>query len=758
MPTAAERLIAAVAAGEADGMFPPFAEPGPDGVLMPTRYPGGPADAELLAGLFRLPRLRPLVTMLSELDDWCVDRARRYDTILAPGLLRPSNASLFGPLVTEVFTGLVLGASAEAADFAAVRSAQQRQLLDEFLTRLRRDRRAAWPAGRGYAGRVEELALAGDETHNGGKRVLRVTMRGGGRLAYKPRPVAGEVLFLADSGDERAGSVFGLLNRLPPVSGRIRLPVMAAWRGSGPDRCDYSWQEWIEPPKQWAVIRRGGDHELAATRLSAAEASRFWNRAGSLAGACFGFGLADLMAGNVLAGRGSTAPDPMLYPVDLEVCFTETARLADTGLLAGPDTGHHHGGIEDEARWCELEGPRAVFCAGRDGAPVLTARRQPWGRTASRNVVSDTDGRVGYAGHLPDFLRGMFDVWTTLSAYRDSVERFLQRHVDGEAMRVVRRPTADYVRELERRLRGEPSGCDGFDPDEREQLRRWDVPYFFGTAPARTAEPEPAADTGPPRWSDRVRDFDMTSLGVAVRDAVEHVRADLAAEILSDEHRGVRVYLADSGTGQVGFDWPDRDRRLIYSWEAHLTRLRVRELAGDPEPLPQVRARLLHIDDIDSRLRAPWTDGGFTDASLADRLRRLTTSAMDWLEDVVDHYGWPTAALVGADAGDAASRLVQHADGPRDFQYRCLALLRQAVTDGLAPGHQVAFLTDTLRVNGDRPQLYGTKFHPKDGRLEPLPIEDPETVDDRRERLGMPSLSAYTAALRRRYPLPAGES
>ncbi|ADD43052.1 DUF4135 domain-containing protein [Stackebrandtia nassauensis] len=755
MSTAVERLIAAVAAGEADGMFPPVAEPGPDGVLMLSRYPGGPQDAEHLAELLRRPRLDPLVRMLSDLDEWCEARALEYDdAILAPGVLRASNAALFGPLVTEVFTACVLGESADLAEYAATRLEQQQRMLDEFLDRLSRDRLSAWPTDLRFGGGVEELALAGDETHNGGKRVLRVTMRGGGRLAYKPRPVAGEVLFLATSGSHQASSVFRMLNRLPPVSGDVTLPIMAAWRGKGSDRNEYSWQEWIEPPHQWATIRTSGEYGLAATRLTATEARKFWNRAGSLAGAAFAFGIADLMAGNVLAGRRAATDPPMFYPVDLEVCFTDTARLADTGLLAGPDTGHHHGGIEDEARWCALEGPRAVFHTGRDGSLDLRVRQQPWGRTESRNVVTDKQNRVGYAGHLTNFLRGMFDVWTLLSAYRDTVERFLMRHVDGEAMRVVRKPTAEYVRELERRLRGAAPESGDFQADELEQLRRWDVPYFVHRAPT---SPDPADLEEPPRWSDRTRNFDMTSLGVAIRDAVEHVRARLTTEYLSDERHGVQVFLADTDIGQVSFDWPRRRQRMTYSWDAHTTRLRVRDLAEEPDQLPRVRDRLLRIDDIDSRLRAPWADGGFTDASLEDKLLRLTTSAMDWLENVVDHYGWPTAALVGADASNAACRLLQHATGPSDFQYRCLALLRRAADDGLAPGHQVAFLTDTLRVNSDRPQLYGTKFYEKDGRLEPLPIEEPDTVDDRRRRMGMPSLSAYTTAMRRRFPLPTLE-
>ena len=55
-----------------------------------------------------------------------------------------------------------------------------------------------------------------------------------------------------------------------------------------------------------------------------------------------------------------------------------------------------------------------------------------------------------------------------------------------------------------------------------------------------------------------------------------------------------------------------------------------------------------------------------------------------------------------------------------------------------------AYLTDRVRINDGRPQLYGTQFELVDERRRPRPIENPETVDERREALGMRSLRAYS--------------
>ncbi|WP_370516642.1 DUF6624 domain-containing protein, partial [Streptomyces acidiscabies] len=110
--------------------------------------------------------------------------------------------------------------------------------------------------------------------------------------------------------------------------------------------------------------------------------------------------------------------------------------------------------------------------------------------------------------------------------------------------------------------------------------------------------------------------------------------------------------------------------------------------------------------------------------------------------------------LVGAAAAGVASRLVQHAYGHLDFRRHCLDLMRQAAEGGDLPWRDVAYLTDALRIDEGRPQVYGTKFEPVAGWLEPCPVEDPENVDHRRAELGMEPLADHTDRIRRRFPRP----
>jgi hypothetical protein len=154
---------------------------------------------------------------------------------------------------------------------------------------------------------------------------------------------------------------------------------------------------------------------------------------------------------------------------------------------------------------------------------------------------------------------------------------------------------------------------------------------------------------------------------------------------------------------------------------------------------------------VDAVLRAHWAASGFGDQETEKKLQVLTAEAVVWLRDVVERHGWPGRALVGPAAAAAACRLVQHAEGPPDFQHECLRLIEEAAREGDLPWRHVAYVTDALRLRQGRPQLYGTKFRLQEGKLEPCPIEQPDRVDALRRSLRMEPLARYASRLRSRY-------
>lgn len=158
---------------------------------------------------------------------------------------------------------------------------------------------------------------------------------------------------------------------------------------------------------------------------------------------------------------------------------------------------------------------------------------------------------------------------------------------------------------------------------------------------------------------------------------------------------------------------------------------------------PALRDELLRLAADDQRARASLGCGGEADAggpSLAEVDRDNTAR----LRAIVEEHGWPTVALVGSDGARAAWLLAQHADHDVAWQKRALALMEPHAESGQASPIDLAYLTDRVRVNEGRPQLFGTQFHEVDGKRQPSPIEDPEGVDARRESLGMRTMRAYT--------------
>lgn len=773
------RWLAATAAGGEAWWWPPRVRIDEDGMLQPARAWKGLRDAARIGAALRDPRLRRWGAFLDLLDRDCAALARRHAATVDAAALSLDNRALHAPVVRDAL--LICLAGRRVPSRLRELGEAHRHFLRLFLRRLARDGRSGVLADHGYHGRVQALWANPEETHNGRQSVLRLQFERGGALAYKPRPADSEIAFLAE---HDGGGLFARLNRLAPASGAIRLPTLRVFHGRGGDRAAYLWQEWVEPPRRYRRLPVAHER-VHATVLPARQARRFWRRAGCLTAACFGFGLVDLGPGNVLCGERDG--ETLLIPVDLEVCLFPVRRLEDTGLITGErDRGRYPAGLERTLA-SEVEGPVVAFFGEADGVQRLHATPRPWRRVHARSLVADREGRAGYGACPLEFLRGMFDLWMLVHLHRDEVMRDLRRAVRGRHTRVLVRATADYatardtfgVIAADAATSASTERSPAFSASERAQLRRGDVPYFFrriqADAPLLALAPPPQAWTAQrvgaqPRAADEINpspqllsgeNWDLLQLGVALRDAVAYVLPELSARNgllgeVDDPRLGVRLQWQGAQDGEVAFEWPREDRRLVYRWAGETIGLRIEAISDSParadddalDDADAIGERLLRIDRIDAALRTPWSDDGFSDTALETQLQAQVRAAMTWLQSVVDRHGWPGRSLVGEDAAAAACRLLQHADGPREFQDRCLALIAQAARDGEMSLRDLAYLTDALRVQRGRRQCFGTKFRRRGSALVPCPIERPAQVDARRREMGLEPLAEYAERIR----------
>lgn len=137
------------------------------------------------------------------------------------------------------------------------------------------------------------------------------------------------------------------------------------------------------------------------------------------------------------------------------------------------------------------------------------------------------------------------------------------------------------------------------------------------------------------------------------------------------------------------------------------------------------------------------TDHDLPLQKLCARMIEADTRHTERMRQIVAAHGWPGTSLVGADGEHAAWLLVQHADDAPDFQELCLGLMNEA-NPGDVNVKNRAYLVDRVRVNTHRPQVYGTKFWTDDqGVFGPRPLENAETLDERRSSVGLRPFAEY---------------
>ncbi|MDX2546016.1 DUF6624 domain-containing protein [Streptomyces sp. WI04-05B] len=117
----------------------------------------------------------------------------------------------------------------------------------------------------------------------------------------------------------------------------------------------------------------------------------------------------------------------------------------------------------------------------------------------------------------------------------------------------------------------------------------------------------------------------------------------------------------------------------------------------------------------------------------------------DALRSVVARRGWPQAAQVGEPASTAALMILLHT-ADLGFQLTCRDLIAEAVADGGCPAVHHAYIADHCAVELGQPQFYGTRIDAD--TLCPYPIRHPETVEERREDVGLDPLAEQLPALR----------
>ena len=172
-----------------------------------------------------------------------------------------------------------------------------------------------------------------------------------------------------------------------------------------------------------------------------------------------------------------------------------------------------------------------------------------------------------------------------------------------------------------------------------------------------------------------------------------------------------------------------------------------------------VQKKLQFMFDIDQYMRACWKmpvlnkysaeETAYFKKKFLSRSEYIDDDNADDLKELMKIYPWFTISQFGKAGDNQAWIIVQHADRDPEFQQRVLAKLESLYPIGETEPKNYAYLYDRIQSSWNAPekrqlQRYGTQgMCVAKGTWEPLPMEEPEKVDQRRASVGLGTLAEY---------------
>ncbi len=153
----------------------------------------------------------------------------------------------------------------------------------------------------------------------------------------------------------------------------------------------------------------------------------------------------------------------------------------------------------------------------------------------------------------------------------------------------------------------------------------------------------------------------------------------------------------------------------------------------------ELRSELLLMKSEDEELHTELSHAGALAGHYVPCLEEVHDKNAARLRELVSDHGWPHEEMVGSDGAYAAWLIVQHGIGSPSLQRQILPLLQKEASKRRVPAWHAAYLEDRIAMYEQRLQIYGTQWldDPRDGRIRPWPIEEPENVNTIRASVGL---------------------
>ena len=167
-----------------------------------------------------------------------------------------------------------------------------------------------------------------------------------------------------------------------------------------------------------------------------------------------------------------------------------------------------------------------------------------------------------------------------------------------------------------------------------------------------------------------------------------------------------------------------------------------------------LRSELLAMRDRDQKAREDCPTGNPDDqmkcyAKVGETVDKLHTQR---LEEIVRRLGVPTAEMVGPDGVRAFFLVLQHSPS-LELKKKSVKGIKKAFEAKVLSAWDYVGFTDRLLSNLGKPQVYGSNFDFKDGKLVMSRTKDRKNLDARRKKMGLPPIAEYARELGELYKM-----
>lgn len=180
---------------------------------------------------------------------------------------------------------------------------------------------------------------------------------------------------------------------------------------------------------------------------------------------------------------------------------------------------------------------------------------------------------------------------------------------------------------------------------------------------------------------------------------------------------------------------------------------------SDPSDKNWVKSKISFMVEIDQYMRSMWSfpsknnytqeETDYFKKQFLPRNDALDSRNTDEIKELLKAYRWFTISEFGKEADSQAWLIVQHADLDLQFQKEILNILTDLWPKNETSPENYAYLFDRVAAAWGDPtkrslQRYGTQGQCLGSKIwEPIPMEDPQHIDERRSSVGLNTLSEY---------------